>query len=117
MEDDRKLQIEKFKELSQEQLIAVDRMCNKIDKGLKQQRKEQQQLFEGIVQDMEAHHTKQCEEQELVVKKLEQRGESVLQRLEHGLHNPKEKEELIGSEVQIVSIHSEPAYLECTSNL
>ena len=103
MEDDRKLQIEKFKEFSQEQLIAVDRMCNKIDKGLKQQRKEQ-----------EAHHTRQCEDQELAVKKLEQRGESVLQRLDHDLHNLKEKEELIGSEVQKVSINSEPPYLECT---
>ena len=117
MEDDRKLQIEKFKEFSQEQLIAVDRMCNKIDKGLKQQRKEQQHLFEGIVQGMEAHHTKQCEEQELAVRKLEQRGESVLRRLEHDLHNAKEKEELIGSEVQKVSINTESLYLECASNL
>ena len=98
--------MENFKEFRQEQLIAVDRMCNKIDKSLRQQRKEQQQ-----------HQTRQQEEQELAMKKLEQSGESVLRRLEHDLHNAKGKEEVIGSEVQKVSTNSEPSYLECGSNL
>ena len=117
LEDDRKLQMENFEEFRQKQLIAVDRMCNKIDKSLRQQRKEQQQVFEGIVQDMEAHQTKQHEEQELAVKKLEQSGESVLRRLEHDLHNAKGKEEVIGSEVQKVSINTKLSYPECGSNL
>ena len=103
LEDDKKLKVEQFRHLREEQLVVVEKTCSKIEKSFREQQKTQKQQFEGIVQEIDVRHTKQSEEQEFVIKSLEQSGASVIRGLQRELYSAKVKMELIDTAAQKVS--------------